>query len=73
MSHTGKDTSAIYMIVFGKNYTSGELCEKAKELAELYPGHLYYQSAGETHDGREIPQLLLGDSPKCLILSLIHI
>ncbi|MGN0359823.1 MAG: M14 family zinc carboxypeptidase [Hominisplanchenecus sp.] len=57
------------MIVFGKNYTSGELCEKAKELAELYPGHLYYQSAGETHDRREIPQLLLGDSPKCLIVT----
>lgn len=57
------------MIEFGRNYTSRELLERAKELEEKYPGHLHYQIAGETHDGREIPQLILGDSPKCLIVT----
>ena len=57
------------MIEFGKIYTSGEILEHSKELAKEHPGHLHYRRAGESHDGREIPGLLLGDSGKCLIVS----
>lgn len=57
------------MIELGKSYTAEEILKQVKELAETYPEHLHYRRAGESHDGREIPGILLGDSEKCLLVS----
>lgn len=57
------------MVELGKRYTADEILEKAKALAETYPKHLSYRSVGESHDGREIPGILLGNSKKCLLVS----
>ena len=57
------------MIELGKRYTADEILEKSKALAEAYPEHLSYRSVGESHDGREIPGILLGNSKKCLLVS----
>lgn len=57
------------MIELGKGYTAEEILKKMKELAEAQPEHLHYRCAGKSHDGREIPGILLGDSEKCLLVS----
>lgn len=57
------------MIELGRGYTAEQILEEMRKLAGTHPEHLKYKRAGESHDGREIPGILLGDSEKCLIVS----
>lgn len=57
------------MIELGKRYRAEEITERMKRMAETCPERLDYRCAGVSHDGREIPGILLGDSEKCLIVS----
>lgn len=63
------DTGSGRMTELGKSYRAEEILKKIKELEEAYPEHLHYRHVGCSHDGREIPGILLGESPKCLIVS----
>lgn len=57
------------MTELGKSYRAEDILKRAKKLAETYPEHLHYRCAGISHEGREIPEILLGDAGKCLIVS----
>lgn len=57
------------MVELDRRYTAEEITEKLKEMSHRYPAHLSYRPAGESADDREIPGVLLGDSPKCLLVS----
>lgn len=57
------------MITFGRVYSSAEITEISRALADKYSESLTYRIAGNSLCGREIPCLVLGSSPKCLIIS----
>jgi len=57
------------MVTFGRAYSSAEITETARALADKYSENLTYRIAGTSLCGREIPCLVLGSSPKCLLVS----
>lgn len=57
------------MIDLSRRYTYEELRSAAVGLAGRYPGKLHLHILGQSHDGRDIFGLRLGDPEKCLVCS----